>query len=284
MTPFSRIETVLDPDRCARPANMPFGHNAPSPHPKMLRNLVLGAFAAIAAFWSYFFWDRSTDHLRELSERDARIAVLETSVAVKDQTIEEQAATISQQAEEIQRLELARRLLRLDHRIASVEVVRQGPANDGSGTIETEIVFTELDDAGQPIGEGESMTIKGTRLYFEGLVIKFEDDYVEAGDELRGTSVCLFQGIFTDKVSPENGIKIDSEVPHPLPFQGDNLPDPLYTQLFEKIWDYANDPEEARKLGVRAIQGEAPSIEARQGKTYRIELRQSGGITVRTAE
>ena len=59
------------------------------------------------------------------------------------------------------------------------------------------------------------------------------------------------------------------------------MPDPLYTQLFEKIWDYANDPEEASRLGVRAIQGEAPSIEARPGKTYRIELRQSGGMTIR---
>ncbi|QDV05556.1 hypothetical protein Poly30_10540 [Planctomycetes bacterium Poly30] len=250
----------------------------------MLRNLVLGSFAAIAAFWSYFFWDRSTDHLRQLSERDARIAVLETDMAVKDQTIEDQAQTITEQTEEIQRLELAKQLLRLDHRVASIRVVRQGPATDGSDGIETEVVFTELDDTGQPIGEGESMTIKGKRLYIDGLVIKFDDDYIEAGDALRGTSVCLFQGIFSEKVSPEDGIKIDSKVPHPLPFQGDKLPDPLYTQLFEKIWDYANDPEEARRLGVRAIQGEAPSIEARPGKTYRVELRQSGGVTIRTEE
>lgn len=247
----------------------------------MLRNLVLGSFAAIAAFWSYFFWDRSTEHKRQLDERDARIAVLVTDVAVRDQTIQEQAATIETQIEEIQRLELARQLLRLDHRVASIRVVRQGPSADGSGEVETEVVFTELDDAGEPIGEGEPMTIRGTRLYIDGLVIKFDDNYVESGDALRGTSVCLFQGLFSDKVSPEEGIKIDSKFPHPLPFQGDKLPDPLYTQLFEKIWDYANDPAAAEQLGVRAIQGEAPSIEARPGKTYRVELRQSGGMTIR---
>ena len=39
----------------------------------MLRNLVLGAFAAIAAFWSYYFWDRSTEHERQLKTRDERI-------------------------------------------------------------------------------------------------------------------------------------------------------------------------------------------------------------------
>ncbi len=250
----------------------------------MLRNLVLGSFAAIAAFWSYFFWDKSVDHQRQLDSRDARIAVLETDAAVKDQTILEQGETITQQVEEIHRLELAKQLLRLDHRVASIRVVRQGPSPDGSGDIETEVVFTELTDSGTPIGDGETMTIRGTRLYIDGLVIKFNDDFIEAGDALRGTSVCLFQGLFSDKVSPEDGIKIDSKVPHPLPFQGDKLPDPLYTQLFEKIWDYANNPSEARSLGVRAIQGEAPSIEARPGKTYRVELRQSGGITIRTEE
>ena len=147
--------------------------------------------------------------------------------------------------------------------------------------VETEVLFTELDDAGEPIGEGVPMTVRGTRLYVDGLVIKFEDDYVEQGDELRGTSVCLFQRLFSDEVAPEDGVVIDAKNPHPLPFRGDMLPDPLYQQLFERIWDYANDPEAAKRLGVRAIQGEAPSIEARPGKTYRVELRQSGGMTIR---
>ena len=260
---------------------MPFGRLRPLPHPEMLRNIVLGAFAAIAAFWSYFFYDKSTESRRALQERDQRIAQLETDNGLQAERIVRQEATITEQEAEIEALELARELLRLDHRIARIEVVRQGPAADGSGRVETEVVFHELDDAGNPIGEGEPMTIQGTRLYVDGLVIKFDDDYVERGDVLRGTSVCLFQRLFSDEVAPENGIAIDSKYPHPLPFRGDRLPDPLYTQLFERIWDYANDPEEAARLGVRAIQGEAPSIEAREGQTYRVELRQSGGMTIR---
>lgn len=247
----------------------------------MFRNLVLGAFAAIAGFWSYYFYDRSTEHERQLVERDERIARLETDVAVQADRIEEQDVEIERQSAEIDRLELARALLRLDHRIAKIEVVRQGPADDGSGGMETEVNFMELGDDGEPLGPGVPMTIKGTRIYIDGLVVKFEDEYIEEGDHLRGTSVCLFQRLFSDQVSPENGIAIDAKFPHPLPFDGDNLPDPLYSHLFEKIWDYANDPEAAAKLGVRAIQGEAPSIEARAGKTYRVELRQSGGMTIR---
>ncbi|MEE2939230.1 MAG: hypothetical protein VX460_02475 [Planctomycetota bacterium] len=254
----------------------------------MVRNLILGSFAAIAAFWSYQLFDYTKGHQREIEQRDAQIASLETDVqkgleeiARKDARIEHQAAEIEEQAAEIDRLELARQLLRLDHRVATIQVLRQGPAQDGSGQTETEVLFTELDDAGEPIAEGEPMTIKGTRLYLDGLVIKFEDDYVEQGDHLRGTSVCLFERLFSDAVAPENGVPIDSKYRHPLPFRGDDLPDPLYGALFERIWDYANDPEAAAALGVRAISGEAPSIEARPGKTYRVELRQSGGMTIR---
>ena len=41
-----------------------------------------------------------------------------------------------------------------------------------------------------------------------------------------------------------------------------------------------NDPELAASKGVRAIHGEAPFIELREGKTYRIELRSSGGLSI----
>ncbi len=51
---------------------------------------------------------------------------------------------------------------------------------------------------------------------------------------------------------------------------------------FSKLMEhYANDPELAASKGVRAIHGEAPSIELREGKTYRIELRSSGGLSIK---
>ena len=38
----------------------------------------------------------------------------------------------------------------------------------------------------------------------------------------------------------------------------------------------------ARQMGVRAIHGEAPFIETRPGKTYSVELRASGGLTIQS--
>ena len=51
-------------------------------------------------------------------------------------------------------------------------------------------------------------------------------------------------------------------------------------ELWPRFWDYANDVELAREKGVRAAHGEAPSIQLRTGKSYRIELRSSGGMSV----
>lgn len=233
----------------------------------MLRNLVLGAFVAILAFWSYVYYENSTEHAKEIAQRDARIATLEGENAVLDR--------------EVARLEVANRFLRLDHRVARIEVIDQSPIEGEDGAVETTIVFTEIDPEGEAMGQGETMVIRGKQLYIDSMVVKFDDSFIEAGDALRGTSVAVFKRLFSDAVAPEAGIPIDSKNKHPLPFRGDDLPDPMYADLFERIWDYANDPEAAAELGVRAIQGEAPSIEARPGKIYRIELRQSGGLTIR---
>ena len=57
-------------------------------------------------------------------------------------------------------------------------------------------------------------------------------------------------------------------------------PDDYYRELWSRFWDYANDPSLARSKGVRALHGEAPFIELRPGKSYSIELRSSGGLSI----
>ena len=145
----------------------------------MVRNLVLGLFALIAAFWSFIFYDRSTEATRALRVRDDRIARLEMDNGQKSVRIEALDEAVESLEAEVSRLELARQLLQLDHRIAQIEVIRQGPATDGSGEVQTEIQFTELDPDGNPIGPGKEFTLPGTRLYVEGIVVKFSDSYVE---------------------------------------------------------------------------------------------------------
>ena len=115
----------------------------------MVRNLVLGSFALIAAFWSFIFYDRSTEATQALRVRDDRIARLEMDNGQKSVRIEALDQAVESLEAEVSRLELARQLLQLDHRIAQIEVIRQGPATDGSGEVQTEVLFTELDPDGR---------------------------------------------------------------------------------------------------------------------------------------
>ena len=181
------------------------------PVPEMLRNLALGTFAALAAFWSYHFYDMSTTHERELKARDEQIVTLENRVAIADQTIDELEGKVLE-------LELARELLRLNHRVAQIEIIRQGPAEDGSGEIETELVFTEMNDVGEPIGEGETMTIKGyPPVRRRASIIKFEDSTTSSrGTTLRGTSrLPVPATLLRRRRGPRTASSIDSTQPAP---------------------------------------------------------------------
>jgi hypothetical protein len=79
-------------------------------------------------------------------------------------------------------------------------------------------------------------------------------------------------------------VPLDDAGVQPLAYGGDETPDPLYRELWGEFWELANDPTRARERGVRAIHGEAPFIEARPGKSYRVELRASGGLSIRAEE
>lgn len=179
--------------------------------------------------------------------------------------------------------EAARLLLKINHRAARIEVLEQGPDPDRPGKMLTKVQFIELDSDGKPFGTPQAISVKGTRVYLESLVIKFDDTFVEGGDALRGTSVCIFRKMFGEDTPAREGQDIDTVGQRPHPYiQGDTI-DPWFDELWSKFWDYANDPEAAAKKGVRAMHGEAPWIEARPGGRYRVDLRASGGLTI-TAE
>lgn len=51
-------------------------------------------------------------------------------------------------------------------------------------------------------------------------------------------------------------------------------------QLWSEFWEFANDPQRAAEMGIRAANGEAVSIQVREGKVYSISLRASGGLSI----
>jgi hypothetical protein len=259
-----------------------------------LRTVVLLALALIGGWWTLMLRSKLTSNERLLAERTEELAGVRDDLEVRTQEVrrlgtelEARVAEIARLEEElvakeleIQALELAKRLLQVTHRVARLEVLAQGATAEEPERVRTTVRFTELDADGEPLSGGQELTVEGKRIYVESLVIQFEDRFVEQGDALRGTSLCLFKRLFGEEQSPSQGVSIDAAGQQPLVYGGDTSTAGLHRALWERFWDYANDPALARELGVRAVQGEAPYVEARPGKTYRLELRASGGLTI----
>src|SRR5437867_9243276 len=132
-------------------------------------------------------------HQRELAVREAQVRAL---------------------TERNQALEAAVRLLRHTERRARLVVLDQGP-EPGGHMVRTRVRFTELDSQGDSVGEPRELSLDGDEIYVDALVIKFEDDFVTAGDALKGKALLLFRRIFTDRGRPADGDVLDRGGPIP---------------------------------------------------------------------
>ena len=262
----------------------------------LLRVLLLGGVVVLGGWWTWFLRGKLGEGERALREsqveierlgddlarREARIDELDQTLLEREATIREKTREIAAKEEKILALDAALELLKIDHRLAEIQVLEQEQGEDGA--VHTRVRFVELGPDGEPLGPGIEARVEGRTVYVETLVIKFDDRFVEEGDALRGTSICLFRRLFGEDQRPSEGTPIDAAGEQPLVYAGDTPPPPLHRDLWDRFWEYANDPELAHERGVRAIHGEAPFIELRPGKRYRVELRSSGGLTIRTLD
>ena len=65
--------------------------------------------------------------------------------------------------------------------------------------------------------------------------------------------------------------------------RGEEMPE-FEREIWARFWDFANEPDQAQRAGIRAAHGEAPFIKLRPGKTYLIDLRASDGLTIKTKD
>jgi hypothetical protein len=128
-----------------------------------------------------------------------------------------------------------------------------------------------------------TMTLPGSEIYIDALVVTFERKLVEAGDGLKGKSMLLFRRAFGDLQKPVDGVPLfrrEGASPIPEVAQVDKQPGDFERELWTRFWDYANDPKRAANAGIRVAQGEAPHIKAVQGQVYKLTLRASGGLEI----
>lgn len=179
--------------------------------------------------------------------------------------------------ERVQLKQVVERLTR-EQRVA--EVIVTGQDHDAQGNVtHTQIQFIELDRDGHPLTP-RSFCLAGYVLYFDGLVIKFANDLVEAGDPLRGHSIMLFRRIFSDVTAPQDGPLIDADGDVPDIFRITATPSEFEQQIWKRFWSYVTDPAAAREQGIRIAQGEAVYAPMAPGQRWTLTLESDGGLNL----
>lgn len=178
-----------------------------------------------------------------------------------------------------QKLEMANVFLKKTRRLAVIsDIVKE--KQEGTDSVKTTFSFSEIDLSDNPIGEKRTFTIDGDVLYIDTYVIKFEDNFVEQGDLLKGSALCLFHRLFGEKQRPEDGFKLDTEGETPQPYKLDSAKTTDFEkELWGNFWQLAQNPELAKKMGVRAAHGQAPSMKLQEDSTYKLEMRNTGELS-----
>lgn len=246
---------------------------------RLIRNVALlgivvgGGVVAWVAYEAFDFRGRTARELeqknKKIAEQSQRIDALGKDVAAKQRRIE--------------KLDLAIRLLKVDRRVAELSVRRQWKLPDSNKQM-TEAQFTEVDTAGKPLTSPRVFTIEGDTAYIDAWVVKYADPLVEAGDPLRGASICLFRRVFGERQEPSKGFPLDPVGRRPAAYGKSAEPSAIEKEIWANFWELAENPELAKSKGVRAAHGEAPYVRLRPGKLYRLVLRASGGLSIETAE
>ncbi len=168
--------------------------------------------------------------------------------------------------------------LSAESRVAEVIVtdVRFEPA---AGKNHTTIKFLEYDSKLNPLAP-KYFTFSGNTIQFQSLVIRFDDFYVKKGHPLKGKSAYLFMKVFmlTDTGAEVFDITKVNEVPSGYKVEG--VKNSFEGKLWRRFWLYALEPQEAKKIGIKNAQLEAPGTKFIPGIVYTIKIEHDGGLRI----
>lgn len=232
--------------------------------------VALVAMLGVAGWFGYSTYNANDlamrEKDREIEERDQRITALEGDLDLAKKKAE--------------KLEVAVRLLKVERRLAVIDVLDQSVGADGKTY--TDVEFTEIDDLQQPISQPQRFRLIGKDMYVAGWVVKFEDRFIEANDPDRGMSLFAFKSIFGNEQKPIDGYPLDTPGERPSAFGTREPISDFEKQIWSDFWELAHDEGKKEALGARSLHGAAVFIEnARKGWRYKISLRSTGDLDLK---
>lgn len=165
-----------------------------------------------------------------------------------------------------------------EKRVAELLVTEQ--KNDSSGNLQTTLLFVEYTRAGESLPP-KVFTIEGKLAHVDAMVIKFDRQFVEEGDPLRGHSIALFTKIYGDKQSPASAMSIDEPGKVPDIYRNADARLVSFEQdLWSNFWRLADDEALRKEKGVRVAMGQGVWGMFEPDKLYRVTLESDGGLNL----
>ena len=168
--------------------------------------------------------------------------------------------------------------LSADSRVAEV-IVTDVKQNPRSKKTYTTIKFLEYDTNLNPL-KPKYFTFSGNIIQFQSLVIRFDDFYIKRGGRLRGKSAYIFWKVFMLDGKNTQEYEINKAYRVPGGYKIEGLKSPFEERLWRKFWEYALNPKEAKKAGIKNAQIEAPGTKFIPGMIYTIKIEHDGGLRI----
>lgn len=169
--------------------------------------------------------------------------------------------------------------LSADSRIAEV-VVTDVRYDAASGKAFTTIKFLEYDAHLKPLAP-KHFTFSGNLIQFQSMVIRFDDFYVKRGHPLKGKSAYVFMKAFALNDNGAEAFTINrvNEIPTGYDVQ-DGCANNFEKKLWQRFWQYALNPDAAKRIGIKNAQIEAPGTQFVKGMLYTIKIEHDGGMRI----
>lgn len=210
----------------------------------------------------------------------------EAAIAEAEKLKKELAASMEKQQQltvENDRMQTSLKLLKTDRRIANVEILEKS-IND-LGSPEMLVRFTEIDEYGDAVGSSKDYVLKGDQFFIDCWIATFEDKYIEQADELRNASLFAFKSIYGDAEKPRDAQRLDSDSAEAPPgIYDDQRKREFERKIWSDFWSVCSDRAKQKELGIRAAYGQANHLVGEAGQCYQVEIRASGGVSLRPIE
>jgi len=251
-----------------------------------IRTLLVLILLGIVGGGSYWGYMKISEEQRKAESIERELVGLQdklgqASKALKISQAENDSLKLDVEAKrkEIEKLQARLQLLKVDTRLARLDVLSLVPGAEGQPPI-AKIRFTELSPSGDALSAGKEFEFNSDLIYVDNWIVQFDDKFVETADIDKGTSLCLFRRIFSDQQKPNDGFSLDEIGMRPQAYSRGGELSEFEKEIWSKFWDFANDKTKAEAMGIRAANGEAVSVKIRPNMSYMLQLRASGGLSI----